>query len=420
MIECSYKHAQTVLAASMARYCDPAEIIAERSALRHGWLGPTLDLTRDLPMSSTRKPRQFPPAPGTRPGSATLDGGKSEDVLPVERQLVIGSSLEDVERALLPNAAPMPLDLSREPGFRPQRVIARRYFLAAQEGEGYWDMFRFHDFLVTVTDALYNKDLWIRVDGDRYFKVRVLLEGELVTERGETLAKGPNAHLYVSPAVSRGGYFIRGGNRTRLVILHARPDLLLTRLGLGAEAMPPPFDAFSRPDGPPVAARMGLQGPLISLAEQLVKSRHELAGALRTAFVESAAVSLLCRALAGLSDRDALRAQSHPMSRRDLNRILEARDYLAQNFARPPTIPELARLVGLSQTKLKVRFRAAVGKPIYGYVLERRMEHAAHLLATGEHSVAEVAYLVGYDYPANFSIAFRRFHGRAPRAFRRT
>lgn len=56
-----------------------------------------------------------------------------------------------------------------------------------------------------------------------------------------------------------------------------------------------------------------------------------------------------------------------------------------------------------------------MGKTIYDYVLQCRMEHACELLLTGDYSVAEVAYRVGYDYPANFTAAFRRVYGRLPR-----
>jgi AraC-like DNA-binding protein len=101
---------------------------------------------------------------------------------------------------------------------------------------------------------------------------------------------------------------------------------------------------------------------------------------------------------------------------RDLNRIYLARDYLKNNFASAPSIGELARRVGMNQTKLKAAFREVTGMTIYEYILRCRMERAAILLQTQEYSVAEVAYQVGYTYPANFTHAFKKFHGALPRA----
>ena len=57
---------------------------------------------------------------------------------------------------------------------------------------------------------------------------------------------------------------------------------------------------------------------------------------------------------------------------------------------------------------------------IYEYILKCRMERAEELLLTGDYGVAEVAYEVGYDYPANFTHAFRRFHGRLPGVLKRS
>ena len=41
------------------------------------------------------------------------------------------------------------------------------------------------------------------------------------------------------------------------------------------------------------------------------------------------------------------------------------------------------------------------------------------MLVSGEHGVAQVAYAVGYDYPANFTAAFKRHFGELPRSWKR-
>jgi AraC-like DNA-binding protein len=76
-------------------------------------------------------------------------------------------------------------------------------------------------------------------------------------------------------------------------------------------------------------------------------------------------------------------------------------------------------MVGLNQTKLKASFRETLGFTIYDYILERRMERAAEMLLTGEYAVAQVAYAVGYEYPANFTAAFKRYFGQLPRTWKR-
>jgi AraC-like DNA-binding protein len=47
------------------------------------------------------------------------------------------------------------------------------------------------------------------------------------------------------------------------------------------------------------------------------------------------------------------------------------------------------------------------------------MERASELLLRGGMAIAEIARLVGYDYPANFTCAFRRYYGFLPKQMRR-
>jgi len=65
---------------------------------------------------------------------------------------------------------------------------------------------------------------------------------------------------------------------------------------------------------------------------------------------------------------------------RDVNGLYEARDYLTQHYRNPPKIPELARMVGLNQTKLKAGFREVTKLTIYGYITKCRMERAAEVV----------------------------------------
>src|SRR5271156_4802685 len=74
-----------------------------------------------------------------------------------------------------------------------------RYVVPDSEGQGYSDFFKISDSLfVTVTESIYNKDTWISVEGDRFFKFRVLLSGALLRKTGDTLAKAPEGSLFVS------------------------------------------------------------------------------------------------------------------------------------------------------------------------------------------------------------------------------
>ena len=99
-------------------------------------------------------------------------------------------------------------------------------------------------------------------------------------------------------------------------------------------------------------------------------------------------------------------------------RVARAADILCQNLVQPPTLPALARSVGLSSSRLAHLFTAALGRPPARYLEEQRLRRASLLLANTGRTVAEIAADVGFANPFYFSLRFKRHMGRNPRAYR--
>ncbi|WP_355659990.1 helix-turn-helix transcriptional regulator [Halomonas salifodinae] len=100
---------------------------------------------------------------------------------------------------------------------------------------------------------------------------------------------------------------------------------------------------------------------------------------------------------------------------RDIEMLERARDLMAERMNQPLTIPFLCAEVGLNEFKLKEGFRRHFNTTPHRMLHEMRMRKAHALLESG-CQVAQVAYRVGYRHPSNFSTAFSRFFGRAPKA----
>ena len=292
-----------------------------------------------------------------------------------------------------------------------------REYVAPQDGEGYWDYFRLSDHLsLSITEATYRRHRWISVEGGRFFKIRVLLSGRLLGRAGEVLLQSPQAQVHVCLGERGGGYQIATGIPATLVVLHCAPELITARLGLAFEEAPGALRALSRSGlASGASERVSLTPELFRAAQWIQASRFSVLPSVRAAYLEALAMEMVCQIVSELSAEDAGARSGRSLSARDRRRIHEARDYLSQHYASPPTIPQLARLVGINQTKLKSAFKQLLNLTIHEYVQQRRMEAAAQLLVEAELSVAEIAYQVGYDYPANFSCAFKRYYGRLPR-----
>jgi AraC-like DNA-binding protein len=344
-----------------------------------------------------------------------------DDIL-VARQPLVGMLQQDIEQllgaTLTPEPGGMP-PLTLEGAQRPQHWATRgmRHFLNEPEDSGYWDFFKISDgFLLSITDAQYRKDTWVRVEGTAFFKLRLLLTGSLRAASGEIIAQAPEALLYISPGVGRGGYYILAAQPIRMVVLHCRPAVLTRDFGLNSSEIPPPLNKLFARSPEPENQRLSLDTSLMHAVQLMVESRHKMMPALRGRYLEALSTEILLQVIGEFSNRAMMHRTPTGIRPRDVNGIYEARDYLTQHYRNPPKIPELARMVGLNQTKLKAGFREVTKLTIYSYITKCRMERAADLLLNGNYGIAEVAYEVGYDYPANFTSAFKKFYGKLPRS----
>jgi AraC-like DNA-binding protein len=100
--------------------------------------------------------------------------------------------------------------------------------------------------------------------------------------------------------------------------------------------------------------------------------------------------------------------------------VARALALLHRDIARPWTVDELGREVGLSRSALADRFTRLIGMPPMHYVASWRMQVATQRLRNTSASLAQVADMVGYESEAAFSRAFKKAVGVAPATWRRS
>lgn len=105
----------------------------------------------------------------------------------------------------------------------------------------------------------------------------------------------------------------------------------------------------------------------------------------------------------------------HCLNDYDRGRFLFARQYLLDHVTLPPSIEELARIVGINSFKLKNGFKELFGETIYGYLSRFRMEMAKTLILEGERSMTQIAFELGFSSLQHFSAAFKRAYGCSPK-----
>ncbi len=98
--------------------------------------------------------------------------------------------------------------------------------------------------------------------------------------------------------------------------------------------------------------------------------------------------------------------------------LLRARDLADARYAEPLTVDDMARAAGLSRAHFSREFRRAFGDSPHAYLLTRRLERAAALLRSTDHSVAEICLAVGLQSIGSFTTSFSRTFGMSPTAYR--
>lgn len=100
------------------------------------------------------------------------------------------------------------------------------------------------------------------------------------------------------------------------------------------------------------------------------------------------------------------------------SRAMSIRAVMEENFCYNLRLEEFARLSSRSLSAFKRDFVREFGTTPGKWLLEKRLEHARHLLLHLGKSVGEASFESGFENPSHFSRAFRQHFGVAPTAMK--
>jgi AraC family transcriptional regulator len=151
------------------------------------------------------------------------------------------------------------------------------------------------------------------------------------------------------------------------------------------------------------------------VARQLVEELRadNLAGPL---YAESLATGLGVHLLRHYSTAGKLSSDpSGTLPRFKLQRVI---DYIHDNLHEDLTLEKISATLSMSPFHFAHAFRETMGLAPHHYVIQCRIDRARILLCETDHSIAEIAHLVGYSNQSNFSVVFHRVAGQTPRSYR--
>jgi AraC-like DNA-binding protein len=99
-------------------------------------------------------------------------------------------------------------------------------------------------------------------------------------------------------------------------------------------------------------------------------------------------------------------------------RIETTFEYMKQNFDKPLTLGDVAKLANMSEASFSRFFKQRTGINFIDSLNEIRLGHASRLLIDTTQSIAEVAYNCGFNNISNFNRIFKKKKNTTPKDFR--
>ncbi|MEZ0487199.1 helix-turn-helix transcriptional regulator [Fibrella aquatica] len=93
----------------------------------------------------------------------------------------------------------------------------------------------------------------------------------------------------------------------------------------------------------------------------------------------------------------------------ELKKVLDIGEAVALNFQNPVlTVKEMANMAGMSESKFKRLFQEAYGQSPHQYILEKKLAYARKLLQSGQYTLTQIAYKLGYNHTSGFTRLYKK------------
>lgn len=97
--------------------------------------------------------------------------------------------------------------------------------------------------------------------------------------------------------------------------------------------------------------------------------------------------------------------------------VKQAVDYINLYFEREISLQRIANKINVTPSHLSKKFKKETGFTVTEFINRRRVKEAKELFKKTDHSITDIAFLIGFDDPSYFSAVFRKFTGMTPREY---
>lgn len=238
-------------------------------------------------------------------------------------------------------------------------------------------------------------------------------------QKGEERFSGkPGVNIVAALSGSYSTMEIQNNADIRMVALRVEPSFFREYLEEPKDVDLSGLEDMLQKDTLPFCLRPSEMTPSMSLvANQILSCPYQ--GLSRKMYYESKSLELLVLQLTQLANKVPGQVGRTLLNSEERDRIQTARGLLLDDLENPPSLQQLAGMVGLTHTRLNKGFKAEYGTTVFEYLRQYRLEESRKLLDLGDMNVAEIAYATGFSSPSHFARAFVTYFGVQPKAYQK-
>lgn len=128
---------------------------------------------------------------------------------------------------------------------------------------------------------------------------------------------------------------------------------------------------------------------------------------------------LLYAMLIRLQRRDGFSLTSDEPERKISKECSLVRRYIDNHFKENLTLDQLADVAHMNKYYLVHAFRREYNVSPISYLISRRTQESRFLLSNTDHTLSQIAQILGFSSPSYFSQSFRRIEGISPQEYRK-
>lgn len=288
------------------------------------------------------------------------------------------------------------------------------------EGSGHWEFCQFgEDFYVVISDLIYAEPRQEYCPGDGLLQFHIKLSGNLTMMLSRTdpiEVTGPSLLVWAQPEGLDVNELAKPTKDTS-VTLYFKPSYILNEFVTSTDQIPSHLARFVLNEENSINyCQLPITSEVLDAASSVIQSTDRFKGLLWLHHVHAKGKELICNIISAFDQLATIEHETY--NKQEIQQLREAKKIASEEFDPPPTIKQIAKLVGTNETKLKYGFKSLFGETIFEYRNRRRMKKAMELIEEGI-SIGRVSEQVGYQHQTSFTSAFKSYYGLSPKDCRK-